>query len=282
MPEVIVYQAFNPETKKSFAYNAEQIQAAHNFSVLPVPEVAVQVVPVAPAYVEAPVVAPVVVPKAPKAPVIPVTINISKLLLRFSQTLAIIGVSLIIFTYAPSVWYGAQSLFANSASSFSLSTSEVRNLNADLALTKSVFLPPYDAKLPVVNHLTIPKIGVNTDIQEASLDNYEDALKKGVWRVSDFGAPNVSGKPMILAAHRFGYLAWTSFFRYKNSFANLPNVKAGDVVQIVWKQRKYTYEVYATDKATEIKDYSADLILYTCESLSGPERDFVYAKLIPA
>ena len=257
MPEVIVYQAYNSETGKSFAYNAEQIQAAHNFSILPVPAVP---------------------PKAVTK--VKLNLDISKLLLRFSQTLAMIGLGLIIFTYTPSVWYGVQSLFANSVSSFSLSTSEVQNLKDDSITHKATFEPPFDPNLPVVNHLTISKIGVNTNVQEAPLDNYEGALRKGVWRVSDFGVPNKAGKPTILAAHRFGYLAWTNSFRYKNSFANLPKVKTGDVVQIVWKQRKYTYEVYATNKAPEINDYSADLILYTCESLSGPERVFAYARLI--
>jgi sortase (surface protein transpeptidase) len=57
-------------------------------------------------------------------------------------------------------------------------------------------------------------------------------------------------------------------------------MRVGDTVEIDWKQRKYTYEVYATDKGTEIADYSADLILYTCESLTGDARVFVYARLI--
>jgi sortase (surface protein transpeptidase) len=86
--------------------------------------------------------------------------------------------------------------------------------------------------------------------------------------------------PIILAAHRYGYLAWTDLFRRQNSFYNLPKIKVGDTVEIDWGQRKYTYGVYTTEEGTQITDYSADLILYTCESLTGDERFFVYAHLI--
>jgi LPXTG-site transpeptidase (sortase) family protein len=137
-----------------------------------------------------------------------------------------------------------------------------------------------DPLLSKVNRIIIPSIGVDGDVHEATLDNYEAALKEGVWRVSDFGAPNDNSMPIILAAHRFGYLAWTNLFRRENSFYNLPKVKVGDIIEINWQQRHYVYEVYATDTGTAITDYSADLILYTCESLTGNQRFFVYAKLI--
>jgi sortase (surface protein transpeptidase) len=126
----------------------------------------------------------------------------------------------------------------------------------------------------------IPSIGVDTEIQEATLDNYEQALRKGVWRVSDFGAPGENGMPVIVAAHRYGYLAWSNSFRRENSFFNLPKLKVGDTVQIVWHQRKYTYEIYAEGKGKDIMDYTANLILYTCENLTGEERVFKYARLL--
>ena len=64
------------------------------------------------------------------------------------------------------------------------------------------------------------------------------------------------------------------------SFYNLPKVKVGDIITIDWQQREYKYGVYKTENGEEITDYSADLILYTCINLSGPERVFVYARLI--
>lgn len=243
MSEVIVYQAAS--------YTAEQTQAAYNFSVIP---------------------------QTVKKDGI--ALQFSAQLLKISRLLALTGVFLIIYAYGPSVWYWAGSRFGDFKANFILSQAEVQNLTADSAVEKPPYEPPFDPKLPAANHFSIPAIGVDTDIQEATLEGYEDALRKGVWRVTDFGAPTGSGKPVILAAHRFGYLAWTNSFRHKNSFFNLPKVKEGDVVSLVWRQRKYMYEVYATGGGTEISDYSADLILYTCETLTGKERIFVYARLI--
>ncbi len=138
-----------------------------------------------------------------------------------------------------------------------------------------------DVSLPEGHYVTIPSIGVDTVIWEAPYSDYETALKKGVWRVPDFAAPgDGSGKPVILAAHRFGYLDWSQDFRVKNSFYNLPNLKAGDKIRVIWDQHQYVYEVQALTEGTEITDYSADLILYTCKFLVSPVRYFVYAKLL--
>ena len=54
----------------------------------------------------------------------------------------------------------------------------------------------------------------------------------------------------------------------------------GDTVEIIWKQRKYVYEIYKEEEGEEISDYTADLILYTCESLKSPIRIFRYARLL--
>ncbi len=142
-----------------------------------------------------------------------------------------------------------------------------------------------DISLPEGHYLSIPKIGVDTVIWEGESDNYDKALKKGVWRVGDFGVPDRSldsarDKPMILAAHRFGYLEWTQEYRLKNAFYNLPKLKNGDMVEIIWDQHKYTYQVQEVVEGTEITDYTSDLILYTCKFLVSPTRIFVYARLI--
>jgi LPXTG-site transpeptidase (sortase) family protein len=137
-----------------------------------------------------------------------------------------------------------------------------------------------DVSLPEGHYLSIPKIGVDTILWEASGEEYEKALKKGVWRVGDFAEPGQSGKPVILAAHRFGYLEWTQEYRLKNSFYNLPKLKVGETIEVIWDQRRYTYQVERVTEGTEIDDYSGDLILYTCKFLVSPLRYFVYAKLI--
>lgn len=202
------------------------------------------------------------------------------ILRKLSKFSALIGISLILFLYAPKALAWSESVINVTFENFRMSNTEIQTLQSDLNVSKPVYNPPFDPRLPLTNRLIVPSIGVNTDVQEATLDNYETALRKGVWRVSDFGAPNDNGRPVILAAHRFGYLAWTDSYRRKNSFYNLPKVETGDLIEIDWSQRKYLYEVYAVSKGTQILDYSADLILYTCETLTGENKVFVYARLI--
>lgn len=207
------------------------------------------------------------------APAVPVFTNLAR-------AVAVIGIGLILFSFAPGAYAWVRAKTDPPVANFQLSQTEVKLLTVTGDTHERTYEPSFDPKLPLTNHLTIPSIGVDTDIQEATYDNYEEALKRGVWRVSNFGAPNGTGKPVILAAHRFGYLAWTNLYRRENSFYNLPKLKIGDTVEIIYQQRKYLYEVYATAKGSEITDYSADLILYTCETLTGPERIFVYARLL--
>lgn len=138
-----------------------------------------------------------------------------------------------------------------------------------------------DVSLPEGHYLSIPKIGVDTILWESSSERYEEALRKGVWRVSDFATPDKpEGKPVILAAHRFGYLEWTQDYRLKNSFYKLPDLKNGDMIEIIWNQHRYNYQVTRVEEGTAISDDSSDLILYTCKFLVSPVRILVYAKLI--
>ena len=140
-----------------------------------------------------------------------------------------------------------------------------------------------DPSLPDGHYLSIPDIGVQTVIWEANSDSFEQALRKGVWRVPEFADPTQAGtgRPMILAAHRFGYLEWTQSYRLKNSFYDLPKLESGNEVEIVWNQHRYTYKITKVEEGTEIKDYSSDLVLYTCKFLKSPIRIFVYADLVP-
>lgn len=142
-----------------------------------------------------------------------------------------------------------------------------------------------DPSLPAGHYLSIPKVGIETTIWEGSSENYEAVLRKGVWRIPDFGDPESVGqtgefRPMILAAHRFGYLEWSQDYRIKNSFYYLPKLKVDDEIEIVWDQHRYVYKVTQMEEGTEITDYSSDLILYTCKFLQSPIRIMVYAKLV--
>lgn len=206
-------------------------------------------------------------------------VKFAKKIQRVAKILAVIGFSLILISYGPSIFYFAQSGGKNVISKILALTAKDTSKLQGQARTRANYEPAFDPTLSKTNNLSIPSIGVKTPLQEATYENYEDALTRGVWRVSDFGAPG-EAKPVILAAHRYGYLAWTNQFRRENSFFNLPKLKVGDLVTIVWHQRKYTYEIYAEEKGKQISDYSANLILYTCVTLTGEERIFKYARLL--
>lgn len=139
-------------------------------------------------------------------------------------------------------------------------------------------LPPIDLNLPKGNTLLIPSIGVNGPINEGT--DSKKALYKGIWRTPDWGTPEDFTKPTILAAHRFGYIEWSANFRKTNSFTNLPNLKVGDEVIILWNQRKFQYKITAIEEATQISTLRSDLVLYTCKHLKSPIRIVVFADLI--
>jgi sortase (surface protein transpeptidase) len=143
-----------------------------------------------------------------------------------------------------------------------------------------VYQPPMDETLPEENRIVIEKIGLDTVIIEETLERHEEAFKKGVWRVPDFGDAYYRERPMILAAHRFGYLTWNNSYRRQNSFFNLPKLEPGDEVEIIWGQRTYLYRIYAGEEGKEITDYTADLILYTCKFVESEDRIFRYARLV--
>ncbi len=206
--------------------------------------------------------------------------KVSKFLLKAATVKAVIGGILLLISFGPSIWHTVKTHGVEVASK--ILAKSVENDFGELTgnASKIDYQPRFDASLPLENGIRIPSIGVDTGIQESTAEYYEEALKKGVWRVSDFGTPYTRNKPTIMAAHRFGYLAWTNVFRRENSFFNLPKLKEGDIVEIIWRQRKYIYEIYATEEGEEISDYSADLILYTCEVLSSPVRIYKYARLL--
>jgi len=144
---------------------------------------------------------------------------------------------------------------------------------------EAISLPPLDISLPGGHYLMIPSIGVDAVIWEAPGSDYERALRRGVWRVPEFGGPDTQGT-MILAAHRFGYLEWTQEYRRVNSFFNLPKIEEGSEIEILWDQRLYKYRVTRLTESEEIDDYESDLILYTCKFLVSPVRIIVYAERV--
>jgi len=197
---------------------------------------------------------------------------LAKFVSAIAVFMGIVGIAIIVFTYVPNLW---EVLWQRNAESIlNLDSSNPNeHLNAN-------YVPRFDATLPATSSITIPSIKVNGALHEASLTNYEEALRNGIWRVFNFGTPDKQDQPVILAAHRYGYTAWSNLYRRENSFYNLPKTEKGDIVTITWGQREYIYEIYDTSEGEKITDYSADLILYTCKTLSSDTRIFRYARLI--
>ena len=215
--------------------------------------------------------------------------RVSSLTLKLAKLFFIFGVTLFVIAYVPSIWYATSpdkianitNLLAQTATkSTDLVIEERMAGDSTTEAPKSDYQPKVNKSLPVESTMIIPSVGIETVINEATKANYEEALRLGVWRVTDFGTPYERELPTILAAHRYGYLKWSIPYRLKNSFYNLPKLKVGDTVEIDWRQRKYIYEVYKESNGEDIEDYSADLILYTCESLNSPIRIIKYGKLL--
>ena len=202
-------------------------------------------------------------------------------LLKATKFFALLGFIFLIISFAPSIWYS----MAVKVDDFSVAIIDtIQNKDVSTNEVPTVQLPEwqpvFDPKLPRDTTLKIPEISVDTKINERTYQDYETALKLGVWRIPDFGTPIDRKKPVILAAHRYGYLEWSNIYRRKNSFFNLPKLKNGDLVEITYRQRKYIYEIYDESRGEEITDYSANLILYTCETLNSKVRIFKYARLL--
>lgn len=188
----------------------------------------------------------------------------------------IIGVLLFVTPIVPYVWYNINGNATNDEAQSLQSTiaQDPEDLDEDTA-PEEPELPPFDPNLPTTNILIIPSIGVNGPINENP--NAFNGLEQGIWRAYEWGNPEVNVST-IIAAHRFGYISWTSEFRTTQSFFNLPNTKVGDTIQIIWNQRSYEYRIYKAEDSTEINDYDADLILYTCRIFNSPVRVFRYAE----
>ena len=85
-----------------------------------------------------------------------------------------------------------------------------------------ITLPDFDPSLPEKDGLIIEKIGVRGEIHEGA--DWNTILKQGIWRVPNFGTPDRPGQPVILAAHRWGYLEWSAAFRKLNLSGNSENM----------------------------------------------------------
>ncbi len=199
--------------------------------------------------------------------------TLSKVYLILGILFIFVAFSVLSISFYPDIWYSLNKT-ATDQDTTSIATVVEESTPVVEEEKKERELPPFDESLPTDNMIKISSIGVDSKIIENE-DPYKGLLK-GTWIVPDFGRPDQNELPIIIAAHRFGYTSWTSEFRYTSSFYNLPKTKVGDRVQIIWGQRSYEYEVYKVTDDTQITDYDADLILYTCRTYNSPIRVFRY------
>jgi len=213
----------------------------------------------------------------------------------FSYSLLGIFVLGLLFYVGPNLYYATASadsspinfnaIFAvddeseNIAATDSAKIAESPTSNNSEEIAVEPYQPEFNPNLPEGDWLVIPRIGVRTELQKTQ--QAEEALKDGVWHVPGYGTPENNKLPIILAAHRFGWEWWwqSDYWKY-NSFYSLPDTEPGDRVEIISGQRKWVYEIYDAHEGDEIKDYNADLILYTCKFLNSPIRHFRYANLV--
>ena len=199
--------------------------------------------------------------------------TLSTIYLVFGLFLFFIAFATLAISFYPQIWYSIDKEASNSE--LTTLKKDIKNIDTSEVEDKDSFaIPAFDESLPKENKIVISIIGVNSDLVEN--DNADEGLKKGIWIVPNFGTPESNNLPIIIAAHRFGYIEWTKEFRETSSFYNLPKLKSGDRVQIIWNQRSYEYEVYKSEDNTQITDYNADLILYTCRMYNSPVRVFKY------
>lgn len=118
--------------------------------------------------------------------------------------------------------------------------------------------------------LIIPKIQVRTPVRTG---DSADALKNAAWLRPASVEPDKGGNT-ILAGHRFSYQVASVFY-------NLDKLQLGDTVQLIWKNKLYTYhvtEVYeVSPDAIEIEgqNFGERLTLYTCTPLWSTARRLV-------
>lgn len=207
--------------------------------------------------------------------------TLSKIYLTIGILLLFVGFVILSITFYPQIWYSIDT----NATDTEITTIETQVKNLDKEDVKDSRggnsesnLPPLDSTLPKENTIRISAIGVDSVIVQDM--NAKGGLEKGIWIVPNYGSPDKNELPIIIAAHRFGYVYWSPEFRHKSSFYNLPKLKNGDRVQIIWGQRSYEYEVYKSEDNSQVTDYDADLILYTCRMYNSPVRVFRYLKRI--
>src|SRR4030042_5249212 len=83
---------------------------------------------------------------------------------KLSKFSALIGIALILTFYAPRVLAFGETILSTTFENFRMSHTEIQTLKSDLNVSKPVFVPPFDPRLPPTNRLLLPSIGVTTNV----------------------------------------------------------------------------------------------------------------------
>ena len=97
------------------------------------------------------------------------------------------------------------------------------------------------AKAAVKNSITIPRMGVNTEILEGKT---VATLNKGIWHLPGTSDPTKGGN-MVIAAHRYKWLPPST-----KTFWDIDKMKPGDEITVVWQGKKIVYRVTKTSIVT--------------------------------
>ena len=139
----------------------------------------------------------------------------------------------------------------------------VPSLAADKTKIGSIYIPSLNTKGDIVDTSTI--VGLGADL----------------WHRGKGEPGNSTYKNVVLAGHRTVNLS-------KNvPFNNLPSMKKGDKIEILWKGKNYVYEVYETkivtptDISIEFNTPEQTLTMYTCVyNFNAKNRFMVRAHLV--
>lgn len=137
--------------------------------------------------------------------------------------------------------------------------------------------PPLDDSLPKENRIIIRAVGIDTKINEGN--NYKKNLKTGAVILANYGTPTNQSKPIIIAGHRYKMdnQALLNQHIKSTTFFTLSQTQPGDIIEIIWHQRKFKYIITEKNIAKKIKNNHSNLVVYTCQDYLATNHIFVYA-----
>lgn len=128
-----------------------------------------------------------------------------------------------------------------------------------------------------IGYLTIPKINLKKGFVDRR--SKQNDVEKNIYIVEGSNYPNVDGGNFIIAGH--SGTGWKAFFN------NLYKLETGDIAEVTYKSKKYTYKfvsIYKQQKTGKIAIYrnyeKTTLTLITCTNYDSKTQTIYIAELI--